>query len=242
MGTALRVMVGGGLPATEEVEAKEVGEIVEKGELAWRRFFLGRKGAGEAVPAIGLKGKEFDGTVVVWIHPQGKASLFKDGQLVSAAQKIVDAHAAIFAPDLLRTGESAAAQPMPIDKHYSGFTFGYNRPLLAERVHDILTAVAFVKSHPRTKKIHLVGFEKAGPWAVLARGLCGDAVEKTAADLNQFAFQTIKSADDEMMLPGAIKYGGMQSFMRLCPPGLFIHNRGGLVKVSPEGMVQRVLQ
>ena len=64
-------------------------------------------------------------------------------------------------------------------------TFGYNRPLLANRVHDILTAVAMAKRHEKTKTVHLVGLDKAGPWVLLARGLCGDAVARTAADIDR---------------------------------------------------------
>src|SRR5262249_37987015 len=225
VGTALRVMARDKLPAPSDVEVKEVGDKTERDGLVWRRYLIGRKGAGEQVPAIGLMGKEFDGTVVVWVHPEGKASLFRDGKLVPAAQKIVDAKAALFAPDVLLTGESAGAKPMPVNSGYAGFTFGYNRPLLANRVRDILTAVAAAKGHEKTKTVHLVGFDKAGPWVILARGLCGDAVARAGADYNQFSFAAVKDVGDEMMLPGALKYGGLPAFVGLCAPGeLFLHN------------------
>src|SRR5262249_1725728 len=80
-GPARRGMLGGGLPAADEVEAKEVGDKFEADGAVWRRYLIGRKGSGEQVPAVGLKGKDFDGTVVVWVHPEGKASLWKDGKL-----------------------------------------------------------------------------------------------------------------------------------------------------------------
>jgi hypothetical protein len=173
-------------------------------------------------------GKEFDGTVVIWVHPAGKASLFRDGKLVPAAQQIVDKKAAIFAVDVFLTGEFQGAKAPEVDKKYAGFTFGYNRPLLANRVHDILTAVAAVKTYEKTKTIHLVGFEKAGPWVLLARALCGDAVARTAADCDQFRFEKVGETSDEMMLPGALKYGGLPAFASLCSPGeLFVHNSEG---------------
>jgi dienelactone hydrolase len=227
-GTALRVMIHDELPKPEDVEVKEVGDKVERGELLWRRYLIGRKGAGEQIPAIGLKGKEFDGTVVVWVHPEGKASLFKDGKLVPAAQKIIDKKAAILAPDVFLTGEFGHAKPMPIDKNYAGFTFGYNRPLLANRVHDILTAVAMAKGHEKTKTVELVGWEKAGSWVLLARGLCGDAVARTAADGDAFRFEKVRTTQDDMMLPGALKYGGLPAFAALAAPGeLYLHNHHG---------------
>ncbi len=229
-GTALRVMTHDELPAADDVEAKEVGDKVESGDLIWRRYVLGRKGSGEQVPALGLmKAKDFDGTVVVWVHPKGKASLFEGGQLVPAARRIVDARAAIFAPDVFLTGEFAGAKAPAVQANYAGYTFGYNRPLLANRVHDILTAVAMVKAHPSTKTVHLLGLEGAGPWVALARALCpGDAVARTAVDFDQFRFEKVRTMSDEMMLPGALKYGGLPAFAALAAPSeLYLHNHKG---------------
>jgi dienelactone hydrolase len=228
IGTALRVMIHDELPKPEELAVKEVGTRVERGDLVWRRYLIGRKGAGEQIPAIGIKGKDFDGTVVVWIHPEGKASLFKDGKLVPAAQRILDGKAAIFAPDVLLTGEFGDAKMKPVEKgweNYAGYYYGYNRSLLAHRVHDILTAVAVAKRHEKTEKVHLVGFEKAGPWVMLARGLCGDTVARTAADVDGFRFEKVATDYNEMMLPGAVKYGGLPALAALAAPGeLYLHN------------------
>ena len=117
---------------------------------------------------------------------------------------------------------------MPINEKYAGLTYGYNKPLVANRVHDILTAIAFVKNHDKTKKVHLVGLESAGPWALLARALCGDAVARTAVDVNQFRFENTTKTNEEMMLPGAVKYGGLASFAALCAPhDLFVFNHPG---------------
>jgi dienelactone hydrolase len=228
IGTALRVMVHDTLPKADQVEGKEVGEIEEQDGVAGRKYLLGRKGRDEQIPAVGLGTEDFDGTVVIWVHPAGKSSLWHDGKLVPAARGILDKKAAILAPDVLLTGESAGAKVAPVNKDYAGFTFGYNRPLLANRVHDILTAVAFARSHEKTKTVHLVGFEGAGPWVVLARALCGDAVARTAADVDRFRFDKVESTSDEMMLPGAVKYGGLPALAALCAPGeLYLHNHKG---------------
>jgi dienelactone hydrolase len=227
-GSALQAMVGDHLPAQDEVEVKEVGEPGEQNALRWRKYLLGRKGQGEQIPAFGVIGRDFDGTVVIWVHPAGKASLFHDGKLVPAAQQIIDKKAAILALDVFLSGEFQGAKAPEVDKKYAGFTFGYNRSVLANRVHDILTAVAFVKNHERTRTVHLVGFEKAGPWVVLARALCGDAIGRTAADLDQFRFDNVHETSDPMMLPGALKYGGLPALAALCAPAeLFAYNEQG---------------
>ncbi len=238
IGTALRVMASGGLPASSEVEETRAGEKETRGKVTTRRFFLGRKGHGEAVPALGVMPDGFDGTVVVWVHPRGKASLYRDGKLTAEASAILDKKAAILAVDVFGTGELALEKPMAVDKKYAGYTFGYNKPLVAQRVHDILTAVAHAKSHEKTKKVHLAGFDEAGPWVLLARGLCGDAVTRTAADVNGFRFDTIQNMDDPMMLPGAVKYGGLSAFAVLTAPSeLLLHraSRTGMGRLTKAG-------
>jgi dienelactone hydrolase len=231
IGTALRVMIHDELPKPDDVEVQEVGDRRQRGELVWRRYLIGRKGAGEQVPAVGLMGRDWDGTVVVWVHPDGKSSLFKDGKLVPAAQRLLDGKAAILAPDVLLTGEFGDAKMQPVVKAwegYAGYYYGYNRPLLAQRVHDILTAVAMVRKHEKTTKVHLVGFDRAGPWALMARGLCGDAVARTAADIDGFRFEKVGTPYNDMMLPGAVKYGGLGAFTALAAPGeLYLHNQQG---------------
>jgi dienelactone hydrolase len=227
VGSALRELIGDTLPAAQAVESNEIGDKQEKDGLVFRRYVLSRKGADEAIPAVGIMGKEFNGTVVVWIHPDGKSSLWKDGKLTPPAQQIIDRKAAILGVDVFLTGEYGDARPMPINAQYAGYTFGYNRSLLANRVHDILTAVTFARGHKSTKSVDLVGWDRAGPWVVLARALAGDGVARTAADAQQFRFENVKSMTDDMLLPGALKYGGLSAFAGLCAPHeVYIYNTG----------------
>jgi dienelactone hydrolase len=230
---ALRAMMVDQLPAKDEVEVVSKGQRVEKDGVRVGELALSRKGQGERIPVMVVTDKNFAGTGVIWVHPEGTASLWKDGKLVPEARAILDKGAGILALDVYRTGASEKeARPTTNMKvgslAYAGYFFGYNRALVAERVHDILTVVAFAKGDKGSKTIHLVGFEKAGPWVVLARGLCGDAVARTAADLNGFRFEQVKNFDDEMMLPGALKYGGLMTLAGvIAPHELYLHNTKG---------------
>jgi hypothetical protein len=228
IGTALRVMVNDRLPKAVEVETKD-GAKEERDGYSLARFTLTRKGQGEQVPVVALRGKEVNGPVVIWVHPEGSSSLMKDGKLVPVAKEILDRKAGIVAPDVFMTGAAKGAKPTTVNAQYAGYTFGYNRSILANRVHDILTVIASIaEGAPRGVKFHLVGIDQAGPWVLLARALCGDAVARTAVDLDQFRFEKVRTASDEMMLPGALKYGGLPAFAALCAPGeLLVHNRGG---------------
>lgn len=226
LGTGLRVMVGDTLPPAGEVKVVLDGNRGDGNGFFTYKSWITRQDQGEAVPVMTLRPKDSSGRVVIWVHPDGWSSLWQNDKLVPAAQKVIDARGTIVVPEVWNTGHNAK-KPAPI-KGFAGYYFGYNRPLVAERVHDILTTVAFVQGHKDTKEIDLLGLDKAGPWVVLARGLCGSAVKRTAADLDQFRFEQVKSFDDDMMLPGALKYGGLPALAALSAPHeVLLHNSKG---------------
>jgi len=235
IGTALRVMVHSELPKEAEIRGKAVGALLADAS-AIRRVAIGHKDEKDAVPTselIGIKGGK---TVVVWLHPKGRASLLEKGVPTPSAKVLIDAAHIVVAPDLLGTGANTFAKPFAVDKGFAGYTYGYNRSLLANRVADALLTISYAKAMNGVKTIHLVGWEEFGPIAILAKALAGDAVAKTAADINQFNFAKIKDTDDPMMLPGAVKYGGLGAFLALCAPGeVLIHNQKG----SEVGQISR---
>ncbi len=227
VGAALRVILGSELPQAGEVEAKTETTRL-RDNLTLRCLLLGRKGQGEAVPAVWAQGKAFNGAVIVWVDPAGKASLFQDGKLVPSAQAALDKGAAILALDALGTGELTPEKATQVNKRFAGYTFGYNRPLVSQRAHDILTAVGFARRQDGVKSVHLLGRGAAGPWVLLARGLCGGAVARAAADVRRFRFETGMSLADEMMLPGALKYGGLAGLAGASAPAeMLLHNARG---------------
>lgn len=226
VGTALRAMVGS-LPAAVAVR-KKFDDLTLTGGMTVRRTVIGRADGDDAVPVVGLVGDKFDGRVVIWVHPAGKVSATGDGRQVPAIRALLDAGYGVLAPDLLGVGEQTPEKPFAVDPRYAGFTFGYNRSLLANRVRDVLTAVTFANTVWKTKSVDLVGWDAFGPVAVLAKALAGDAVTKTAADLNGFRFDKITDVNDPMLLPGAVKYSGMAAFLALCAPGeVLAHNHAG---------------
>ncbi len=233
LGTALRVLMNDTLPESADVEVIATSPGTKRDGVDWQAVGLSRRGQREAVRALKLTPDGWDGTVVVWAHPNGLASARQDGRTAPGIRAALDKKAAVLVVEPLLTGPQNAEAEMPITKHqkqsgYAGYTTCYNRPLLSNRVHDILTAVAYARGPMKAKRIHLIGVDRAGPWVVLARALCGDAVARAAADLDQFRFERILSNSDEMMLPGALKYGGLPALSALCAPGeLYLHNTRG---------------
>src|SRR5690606_1102052 len=83
-------------------------------------------------------------------------------------QEILNAGHAIMGVDVFLTGEYIAegkAVELPkVQQGYGGFTFGYNRPVLSNRVRDVLTAIAFARQRAGTKRVVLFARGQAVPW------------------------------------------------------------------------------
>ena len=227
-GTALRVMINDALPKAVEVDlVKGVNEIKLKDGVVVHQVVITRKGKDEAIPIVGIHDpKSFKNTLVIWVHPHGKASLFDKGELVPTAKALLAKGAGIMAPDLFQTGELTSEKPFGVNPNFAGYTYGYNRSVFANRVHDLLTVIRFAQ--PKFKTLHLVGWGQAGVWTAAARALAGDVVTRTVVDMNQFRFDKLTSTAHEEMLPGAVKYGGSSMFLALCAPHeVFAHNHAG---------------
>jgi dienelactone hydrolase len=195
--------------------------------VATQHLQLRRSGSPGAVAVTTLAPRTWTGgPIVIWTHPAGQSSLFgPDGVTpVPAAQRLVDGGAMVVSPDVFLTGAGAAATPagrlprIKDDDRFPPYNYGYNRAVLAERVRDLLTTVAFAKTRlPRA--VHLVAFERAGVWALLTRALAGDAIARASIDLDGFDFEAVQDPFDPMMLPGAVKYGGIGGLLPLITVG-----------------------
>jgi hypothetical protein len=231
VGTALRAMINDPIAAPGSIDAVEGTFRELKGDgFSVHQALLTRKGSGEVVPAVGLipskpgqggsdGGREMKfAAIVIWSHPDGKRSLFQaDGVTpVPAVRWLLDKNVAVLSGDVFLTGEFApATRPRVKDQEkFAGYNDGYNRTVLANRVRDTLTLLAYAQMN-KPPAIHLVAFDKAGVWAMLARAAAGDAIARAAIDLNGFDFTQVHDSDDEMMLPGGLKYGGLLGFAPL---------------------------
>jgi hypothetical protein len=224
---ALRAMVADKLPPRGEVLVGNARGPKIAGGLTIERGTIRRRGGVSQVPYVSLVPADWNGTAIVWAAGEGKAGVFDAGDKPTAAvQKLLDGKNAVIAPDLFLTGEllGPAGVQQPGNAKYSGFTYagyryGYNPPILASRASDVLGAIALAREWEGVKAVHLIAFGKAGPAAFLARALAGDAVDRAAIDLDHLDFSQINNADDEMMLPGARKYGGVWGLVPLCSTG-----------------------
>ena len=226
--TALRVMVHDQLPPAGLVEVSRSSGPQAGNHLVIETGALGRKGTGEAIPFVSIVPEDWSGSVVVWVDPVGKQSLFDQaGKLSQSAQELVDAKNAIVSADVFTTGEfevngKLASLPSTdgyAKQKYAGFYFGYNRGVLANQAHDLLTEIEFVRQWKGIRQVNLIATGKPAIAALLARSLSGKAVDRAALDLAGFDFEQVTDGKDPMLLPGGIKYGGVYGLAALCNSG-----------------------
>ncbi len=185
----------------------------------------------EEFPFIILEPKPPGPHAVIWLDGAGKNALFPDPQNPSrpapAIEKLLRAGVTVLSADLLYQGEFLPdSQPLtqtrkvPNPREAAAYTFGYNYPLFAQRVHDILSLIQFTRQHlPHLERLDLVGLNGAGPWTAAARAQSGRTVERLALDTAGFRFANITNLHDPDFLPGAVKYGDLPALLALGAPG-----------------------
>jgi hypothetical protein len=181
----------------------------------------------EQVPTLFLYPDNWNQTLVVWLTDTGKAGLVDAGGTpLPAVAQLLQSGTAVVGIDLLYQGESLAdGQPLTETRRvnnpreFLGYTVGYNHPLFAQRVHDVLSLLVAARSHQTPPSaIHLVGIGNVGPIAAAAAVQSGDAVRKLAIHTDGFRFGSITNVRDPMLLPGAVRYGDVGGLLALRAP------------------------
>jgi hypothetical protein len=138
----------------------------------------------------------------------------------------LDAGTAVFGVDLLLQGEflpegEAAAKNRAVKspREFAGYTYGYNRALLAERANDVLTMISFVKNNDqKPKSVELIAVDGVAPIAAAALARCGGVVDRAAIDTRGFRFGKLTDYLDASFLPGGAKYGDLPGLLSLAEP------------------------
>ena len=233
VGGAVDTLIGRRLTTADQVQAETVAEEARNGYR--ERRLLIRNAHGEELPAIllvaGPAGSaRTPGRAVAWITGRGKSSLFDAaGRPIAPVRRMLAAGVSVLGVDLLYQGEfledeqaQVTARRVENPRPYAGYTIGYNHPLFAQRVHDVLSAIAFLRqlSGPdQMTGVDLVGLAGGGPLAAAARAQAGDAVTAAAIDTEGFRFATTVSLTDPSFLPGIVKYGDVPALLAAGAPG-----------------------
>ncbi|MCI0622263.1 MAG: acetylxylan esterase [Acidobacteria bacterium] len=201
-------------------EIIEVAQSFRKGG-ADQELLIGRYNKGDRVPALlwtpKQKGKSLTATLLV--HPEGKMAFQND--MSSIVSSLLKQGHLVLAIDCFNTGTAKANRDMS-DRFFTT----YNRTDDANRVQDILTALAYLKKRPEVARINLAGLERAGLWCLLARGLAPE-LHRTAADVAQFKSSSDQAYLEELYIPLIRRAGDFKTALTIASAsGLLIHNTG----------------
>lgn len=163
---------------------------------------------GEEIGVTWLYPKDWKGRVAIWLDDRGRAGLAG-----AEVERLVAAGTAVIGADLLFQGGDPVTQTRVVEnpREFAGYTHGYNHSLFAQRVHDLLTLVGFLRntkvgSHPSPESVVLAASGQSGVVALAARALAGSAVDRCAVDTGGFRFGQVLDYRDPMFLPGGSKY------------------------------------
>ncbi len=226
VGGALAVMVARDTPGDGDVVAqagtttRPDGIVVSQGLLKQARY-------GEVTPFVLLTPPQATGDIVVWLDPTGTAAVAgADGAPSPLATSLLAKGRAVMGLDVFETGAFRAAGASAPAKNtlvkgppIGPYTYGYNSPLVIERVHDVLAALRYARTRA-TRHVALAGLgADAGVWATIARAAAPSLVDRLAVDTGGFRFASVTTIDDARFLPGGVKYGDVPALLALGAPG-----------------------
>ena len=225
------VLIGREMPKKYSVAEDIRGDDEKSGYREFRAVLHPAK-TGEEVPIVVLVPEGWNKHVVAWLTDTGKAGLFEsDGKPKREISTLLTSEVAVIGVDLFGQGEFLKADesaeeethfvnnPDKFPREFLGFTIGYNHPLFSQRVHDVLSTLAFARDHEtQPTAIHLAGFGSAGLYAAAAAAQAGSVVKKLAVGTNGYRFASITDIRDPLLLPGAVKYGDVPGLLSLRAP------------------------
>lgn len=242
---AMNVLIGRGLASCGDVSFDPESKV-KAGSLITVRGVIRNTRHREEVPALILYPGTSRKSVILWLTAPG-ASPKPDTPII---QRLLSQGSAILFPELFGPRlEENPRSPYPGDsakpenqwKHAPVYQYGYNHPLFARRVHDILTTIAFVKSQPEWKdcRLHLAGLEGTGHYALASLAVAGSAVERAVADTRGFRFSRLNDPWHADFLPGASKYGDLSGMISLAAPqNLWIAGQDASLQQSAAALYQ----
>jgi hypothetical protein len=249
VGGAWDTLIGRQLPSKGSVQFASL-ERQDKGVYTLEQGRINYAAQREQVPAVILSPKQSKNATAIWLDEAGKSSLFEtSGEPRKHIQKLLDAGVTVVGVDLLNQGDSLAdreTEPQTAIKHprnFAGFTYGYNYPLFAKRVHDVLSTIAAVRDRQADDKIHLIGGDVASAWAMAAVNQAPNSIHTLIVG-DRFRFSDLKSIDDPHLLPGAVKYGDVDGLWRTAKRRVKLYHIGNALfsarRDSAEYGVQEV--
>jgi hypothetical protein len=161
---------------------------------------ISRTGRNDRVTGHWTPGK---GAPILIVHPVSAAAAAR----TDAVKRAMSSGRPILVIEPFAAGEQRARK-----EHADSYFLSYNRSDAADRVQDILTAMAFLKSKSSGRP-QVMGIGDAGVWCLFAAAVAPAPVD-LVADLNGFS-GTDDDFHDRFFVPGIQRAGGLNAALRL---------------------------
>ena len=156
------------------------------------------------------------------VHPEGAEWVLASSRSANGLVKgILDRGGVVMGIDAFQTGSAKA----PRNSSALAFTW-FNQTDDANRVQDIVTALAYLQNRSGAQIVNLVGLEMGGVWSFFARSMAGPGVN-LAADLAQFPTDDDQQYIDRFFIPGLRKAGDFKAAAVVDTEGKLLLYNGG---------------
>ena len=218
-----KTILGTSLQDTGEVEW-QLTDKKDRGSYLEMPGLQNNTALGQQVPVIWLYPKNWKSEAAIFLSPQGKSGLYdKEGTPLPEVRALLREGISVCGIDLFLQGEFLKkhgpllqTRRVKNPREAACYTLGYNRPLFAHRVQDILSTIRMIQDDTHgAKKISLVGLKGSGHWAAAANFLAGKAIHRAAIESSGFEFIKVTDIRHPDLMPGAAKYGGMKGLLEL---------------------------
>jgi len=160
---ALEAMIVDHKPSAGELEYVDQPPSIPQTGAEWSGM-IGRKGSGERVACKIIRPGNWNKSVVLWAHPDGCRSLKGDDP---AVKKLLDSGATVLTIDVFpASGLQPTTKPntkKDLNPPYAGFALTYNRSVLANRAHDLLTAFGVAQTMSGDGSVRVIAFGEQWP-------------------------------------------------------------------------------
>ncbi len=209
-------------PAPDAVMVQEL-EALPNGNM----LVLGREGKGDRVPGVLLKPRRANPAVrpTLVVHPEGVAWVLSSSESRDGfVQNLLTRGGVVLGIDAFQTGRSRTTIEMPAEERQRRYFTTFNRTDDANRVQDILTAIAALRQETGQQVVNLVGMSGAGVWTVFARAL-SDSDVALVADIAQFYAASDGEYVNHFFVPGIRRAGDFRAAATLLAGGpVVLHN------------------
>ena len=228
LGSGLQRALGLDIPKITDitlVEPEGAFPTTYQTNLSAKHLVIGRKGVGDAIPAILFSPEPQVGhdPIVLIVHPEGKEKLIdpETGDPSPLITDLLSADRRVLLIDVFGTGEHGDYER----SEDTGYFTTYNRTTAALRVQDIVTALRCFTGRGDVSEVNLIGIGEAGLWGLLAAGFTD--VKNIVVDAAEFDNSNDTAFLETLPIPNIRQVGDFQTAGTLIAPrSLIIHNTG----------------